>query len=145
MSYKLTYSLISYSSTMSIPSITIHPIHIFFHFIYSFINPFIRPSHSTIVYSMIIHPKCFRNQFIVGKYPEGNITSDSPPRTRLPDYNSCKESTFCLFYVTAEIEGYHVTVGDGMLYNGYYNAPLEPDTMYKVFTRRVCKSNVSLY
>jgi hypothetical protein len=47
-------------------------------------------------------------------------------------------------YVTAEILGStlvaNFTIGDGKYYNGYYNAPLEPASTYRVFVRAVTKA-----
>jgi len=39
-------------------------------------------------------------------------------------------------YIAAEIENpLNITIGDGQYYNGYYNAPLDPNTAYRVFVR----------
>jgi hypothetical protein len=47
-------------------------------------------------------------------------------------------------YVTAKILGSNLvsnfTIGDGKYYNGYYNAPLERGSTYRVFVRAVTKA-----
>jgi hypothetical protein len=59
--------------------------------------------------------------------------------------NNTMATKFCLSpYITAEIPGSslvpNLTIGDGQYYNGYYNAPLAPGSMYKIFARVVTKA-----
>jgi hypothetical protein len=48
-------------------------------------------------------------------------------------------------YITAEVlystSPSNFTIGDGLYYNGYYNAPLDPGCAYKVHMRIVTKAS----
>ena len=62
---------------------------------------------------------------------------DSLP-SRLYNYTQAKEKAFS-YYIAAEFSGSSLTqqliVGDGETYRGYFNAPLKPVSVYRIYFR----------
>ena len=63
--------------------------------------------------------------------------------SEINDFDKAKENG-AKFYIAAKFLKSQVpekfTVGDEKTYNGFYNAPLEPDSKYKVYLRGVSSS-----
>ncbi|XP_031562352.1 deleted in malignant brain tumors 1 protein-like [Actinia tenebrosa] len=87
-------------------------------------------------------------QIVVVKVDQNVIFSSmDQPQQMLPamiEHFTTATNNGSAFYVTAEVEYYassfNFTVGDGLEYNGYYNAPLEIGCVYKVYLRIVTRT-----
>ncbi|XP_031561367.1 lysyl oxidase homolog 2B-like, partial [Actinia tenebrosa] len=78
-------------------------------------------------------------QVIIQKIDHGSKTAEM----KLPTNISSAKNRLDLprFYITAQMRGNKVTIGDGQNYGGYNNIPLEAGSIYIVYLRVVQKDN----